>query len=74
MNIGAHWKIINQPGSTIDLIEMELRDITNCGVYRSETINANHNYDAVYHVIGDINAEDLTDACQFMDEQGAFPI
>ena len=74
MNIGVHWKITDQPGSTIDLIENELRDITNCGVHRTETVNANHNYDAVYAVTGDISAEDLLDACTYMDDIGAFPV
>jgi len=74
MNIGVHWKIIDQPGRVIDLIEDELRDFTNCGVHRTETINAKHNYDATYIVKGDIAAEDLIDACEYMDSMGAFPV
>lgn len=74
MNIGVHWKIFNQPGRNIDIIEKELRDITNCGVSRTETANDKHNYDAIYVVVGDIGADDLADACHFMDEHGAFPI
>lgn len=74
MNIGVHWLIKNQSGSTIDLIEKELRDITNCGVDRTETVNAKHNYDAVYIVKGDISAEDLLDACTYMDDVGAHPV
>lgn len=74
MNIGAHWIIENQPGSTIDLIETELHDITSCCVSRTETVNAKHNYNATYIVIGDISADDLAEACHFMDEQGALPV
>lgn len=74
MKIAAHWLVKNQPGSVIDLIEAELHDFTNAHVERTETINAKHNYDATYIVKGDISAEDLIDACEYMDGMGAYPI
>ena len=73
MHIAAHWKIYNRTGEEIDFVEKQLHEITKASVVRAETFHGK-NYDALYVIRGDIDAQNLADACCFMDDAGAFPV
>ena len=74
MIIGAHWKVYDRPGKEIDKIEETLREITQIGVKRTEAPTSETNYDATFTVIGDVEAANLDDACEYMSEVDASPI
>ena len=74
MIIGAHWKVYDKPAKDIDKIEETLREITQIGVKRTEVPTSETNYDATYVVIGDVDAANLEDACEYMSEVDAAPI
>lgn len=74
MIIGAHWKVYDRSGKDIDKIEETLHEITQCGVMRTESPTSETNYDATFVVIGNIEAANLDDACEYMCEVDASPI
>lgn len=74
MIIGAHWKVYDRPGKEIDKIEETLHEITQINVTRTEAPTSETNYDATFVVIGDVEAANLEDACEYMCEVGASPI
>lgn len=74
MIISAHWKVYNKHGKEIDKIENDLSDITQVEVKRTESPTSETNFDAAFVVVGDIEPTDLIDACEYMNEVGAYPI
>lgn len=74
MFIAAHWKVFDRHGNEIDLIERELAEIVGSKVQRTETVNYEGTYDAIFIVKGDLDVAALTDVCDFMHDAGAYPV
>ena len=74
MTIAAHWKVFDRVGAEIDNIEKHLHEITGASVIRSESVNKFGNYDAHFILKGNIPAQNLSDACDFMLDADAFPV
>ena len=74
MNIAAHWKTFDRTGVEIDALERDLHRISGTNVYRTETVNADRTYDAIFVLKGNVTGERLADACDFMENNEAYPV
>ena len=74
MIIGAHWKVWDMSGKKIDKIEEELSVMTQLSVMRTDSPTSETNYDATFVICGNVEPANLIDACDYMNQVGAYPI
>jgi len=74
MYIAAHWKVFDRTGAEIDALENELHRISGTNVNRTETVNDDRTYDAIFVLKGNVPGNRLADACDFMENNGAYPV
>ena len=74
MIIGAHWKVYDMSGKKIDKIEEELGVMTQLSVTRTDSPTSETNYDATFVICGNVEPANLIDACDYMDQVGAYAV